>query len=256
MATDRRGRRWSRDELIIVFNLYCRLPFGQLHRGNPDIIKVAGLIDRTPDALAMKLVNIASLDPVQQKRGVRGLKNVSSLDREMWQEFHKNWESMAIKSEEAVDRLAGDATSHVSELRGDMRETETTATTRIRLVQRFFRNTVISAYDSKCAICQIAEAEFLNASHIVPWSVDQSLRANPTNGISLCALHDRAFDRGFISLSDSMTLLISDSLRNIEPPDVIDSGFLKYDAKPIAIPSRFAPNRDAVKYHRESIFRG
>ena len=35
-------RNWSRDELLAAFNLYCRTPFGRLHRGNPDIIALAG----------------------------------------------------------------------------------------------------------------------------------------------------------------------------------------------------------------------
>ena len=25
---------WSRDELILAINLYCKLPFGKMHKGN------------------------------------------------------------------------------------------------------------------------------------------------------------------------------------------------------------------------------
>jgi len=42
---------WTRDQLLIAFNLYCQLPFGKLHKSNSDIIKYAKIIGRTPSAL-------------------------------------------------------------------------------------------------------------------------------------------------------------------------------------------------------------
>lgn len=64
-----RGKRWSRDELIVAMNLYCKLPFGQLDHKIPIIIEVSQKLGRTPSSLAMKLVNFASLDPTLQARG-------------------------------------------------------------------------------------------------------------------------------------------------------------------------------------------
>jgi putative restriction endonuclease len=58
--------RWTREHLLIALNLYCKLPFGKLHRGNPIIVEVAAKMGRTANSLAMKLCNFASLDPVQQ----------------------------------------------------------------------------------------------------------------------------------------------------------------------------------------------
>ncbi len=37
-------RAWNRDELLVAFNLYCRLPFGRYHHGNPDVIKLVGVL--------------------------------------------------------------------------------------------------------------------------------------------------------------------------------------------------------------------
>ena len=73
--------RWTREQLKLAFNLYCQLPFGKLHKGNKEIIELAGLIGRTPSALAMKLCNIASLDPVIISSGRKGLSGASELDR-------------------------------------------------------------------------------------------------------------------------------------------------------------------------------
>ena len=60
---------WSRDELMIAMNLYCKLSFGQIHQRTPIIIEVSQKLGRTPSSLAMKLVNFASLDPDLQARG-------------------------------------------------------------------------------------------------------------------------------------------------------------------------------------------
>lgn len=44
---------WTRDQLLIAFRFYCRTPFGRLHYRNPEIIRLAEVIGRTPSALAM-----------------------------------------------------------------------------------------------------------------------------------------------------------------------------------------------------------
>jgi putative restriction endonuclease len=78
---------WSRDELILAINLYCKLPFGRLHRGNSGVIHLAKLIGRTSNSVAYKLVNFASLDPSLKARGIKGASNASNLDKEIWNEF-------------------------------------------------------------------------------------------------------------------------------------------------------------------------
>ena len=62
-----RSPRWTRQQLKLAFHLYCQLPFGRLHRRNPEIVDLAELLGRTPSAVAMKLVNFASLDPAITK---------------------------------------------------------------------------------------------------------------------------------------------------------------------------------------------
>ena len=69
--------KWTRAHLLIALNLYCKLPFGRLHRNNPIIVQVAEKMGRTPNSLAMKLCNFASLDPVQKARGIKGLAGAS-----------------------------------------------------------------------------------------------------------------------------------------------------------------------------------
>ena len=90
---------WTKEQLKLAYHLYCQLPFGKLHSRNKEIVQLASLIGRTPGAVAMKLVNFASLDPKITGSGRRGLGNASDLDREVWSEFHADWdlEQLTIK---------------------------------------------------------------------------------------------------------------------------------------------------------------
>lgn len=77
-------RLWTREELMLAINLYAKLPFGKMDHRNKEVQQLAILINRTSDAVARKLGNFASLDPVQirdngQKVGSNPLKPLSVL---------------------------------------------------------------------------------------------------------------------------------------------------------------------------------
>ncbi|MEO6070275.1 MAG: hypothetical protein ABIN57_03905, partial [Chitinophagaceae bacterium] len=93
---------WTREELILAINLYCKLPFGRLHRNNPKVIHLANLIGRTENSVAFKLVNFASLDPSLHARGIKGASNTSNLDKEIWNEFYNNWGGLGYESEKLL----------------------------------------------------------------------------------------------------------------------------------------------------------
>src|SRR5437879_13633614 len=97
--------KWTRDHELIALNLYCKLPFGKLHRHNPVIIEVAEKRGRTPSSLSMKLCNFASLDPVQRARGIRGLPGATRQDKAMWDEFQGHLATLAPESEEMLHDL-------------------------------------------------------------------------------------------------------------------------------------------------------
>lgn len=59
MSTTRKP--WSREELLILLNLYEKIPFGKFDQGNPVLVDVARRMERTPGSVAMKLSNLASL---------------------------------------------------------------------------------------------------------------------------------------------------------------------------------------------------
>jgi len=253
-----RAKNWSRDELIVAFNLYCRIPFGRLYKTNPDIVNIAKSLGRTPSALTMKMVNFASLDPFHRKRNVKGLQHGSKQDMVIWDEFHENWESLAYESQKSLGKLSietkQDYTLHESLLKKDIL-TESHKLTRVRLVQSFFRDAVLSSYDYSCSICKIRLHKMLNASHIIPWSIDKSRRADPCNGLSLCVFHDRAFDRGLITIDENYQIEISKEVKSTEIESNLHKiGLIEIEGQKITLPKKFNPDKEALAYHRDNIF--
>lgn len=93
---------WTKEELILTINLYCKLPFGKMHKSNRDVIILSEIIDRSPSAIARKLGNFASFDPTLKDRGVKGLTNAGKLDKKIWDEFYNNWDAALIESEQLL----------------------------------------------------------------------------------------------------------------------------------------------------------
>src|SRR5512137_2855403 len=90
---------WTRDELILAINLYCKTPFGKIHYRNPNIIELASKMGRSPGSVAYKLANFAHIDPSLDRKGAS---NVSKLDKQVWAEFYNNWDEMAFESEKLL----------------------------------------------------------------------------------------------------------------------------------------------------------
>jgi putative restriction endonuclease len=245
-------RLWNREELIMAINLYCKTPFGRLHKGNPEIIKLSQILGRTPSALAWKLVNFASLDPSLQARGIKGAKNTSKLDKEIWDEFYNNWDNLAFESEMLLykkDYLGQFKTTQELKI-GKEKE----RIVKTRLNQSFFRSTLLASYNNKCCITGISNTNFLIASHIVPWSVDKKNRLNPRNGILVNSLHDKAFEYGYITITTDYKILVCSELLNSKE-NADNEYFKKIHLKDLILPSRFLPDIEFIKYHNQEKFR-
>ena len=255
---DGKRRDWTRSELILAFNLYCQIPFGRIHMRNPQIIQLAARIGRTPSAVAWKLANFARLDPTLAERDIKGATHGSRQDELIWNEFEGNWEALAYESELLRLESSGQAAESADPAEvtvvdtfplGETRE----ALVRVRINQAFFRRTVLSAYGSKCCITGIDAVELLNASHIKPWSEDIPNRTNPQNGLCLNAFHDRAFDKGLITISDEFKVKLSPKVATREGL-AWRSMLLDYDGVAIRLPAHFLPSQEFLKYHRKHKF--
>lgn len=129
-------------------------------------------------------------------------------------------------------------------------DTHTTVKTR-GSAQKAFAEVVKANYGSQCAITGIKNKNFLVAAHIVPWSVDQTTRLDPSNGICLSLLVDRAFENGHLLVDDDLTIRIDwdrvgndDALRSILQP---------YDGTKLRVPKNGKPKLDYLQRRREFV---
>jgi putative restriction endonuclease len=247
---------WHRDQQLLALRLYMRMPFGRLHGRNPEIIKLADAIGRTSNALAMKACNFASLDPAFRRTNRRGLTGASTSDRQIWREFAENPEQVAAEAEEMFARLEPSASGERDvEIQIPTGETDVMRLVRARRVQSFFRAAVITSYGGRCAISGLPVPELLVASHIIPWSESVARRADPTNGLCLNALFDRAFDRGFITVSEDHRVIVSERLKSAAETSALACSLEEAAGRELIMPERLPPAPDALDYHRRHVFR-
>jgi putative restriction endonuclease len=248
---------WTREETIIAFNVYCKIPFKNSSKSNPTIIKYANIIGRSPSALNMKVGNFGRLDPELKKQGIVGLAHGSKMEEEVWEEFNGNWEKLAYESELLISKFANKPIEKTAEIEiDDIREgIEREAIVKQRVNQSFFRSAVLSSYYFKCCITGLSIPDLLNASHIIPWSKNEKERLNPRNGLCLNALHDRAFDNGYITITNDYKVQLSKAFKDYEKEIAVQEYFSKYDSVKIQIPDKFVPSKEFLDYHYHHIFK-
>lgn len=240
--------RWTEDELRLALALYCQLPFGKMHSRNPEIVQLAERIGRTPSAVAMKLVNFASLDPEIVASGRAGLGNASALDRLVWGKFQQNWErELLLAAEELEPALAEPPVS---------KETTRRAEVEIRTKQALFRRMVLSSYAGMCCMSDLSEPRLLVASHIVPWNTGRDQRLNPRNGLCLSVLHDKAFDRGLITVDLDLTVRVSSEISRLRDDKFLLSTLVEMDGRKIRLPEKFSPVAEFLEWHNKHVYIG
>ena len=247
---------WSRKELIVAFNLYCKTPFTKINASNHNIKELAKTIGRSDSAVALKLANFARLDPALQQRNISGMSHGSKGEIEIWHEFNANWEELAFESERILSEFKEIDVDNIEQLNDpDFHKEglEKENLVKIRVNQSFFRKTVLASYDHRCCITGIGISELLIASHIVPWSADKKNRINPCNGLCLNAFHDRAFDRGFITITPDFEIVVSEIIiKSKQAPSMF---FSQLFDKKITLPQKFLPEKNFLEYHNKYIFK-
>lgn len=260
------GSRWTEYDLLIALNLYHKLTFGQMHARQPLIIEVAEKLGRTPNSLAMKLCNLASLDPALKFRGIKGLQGASELDQEMWTRFHEQISEQAPASEEAfrsLYQLPEDAEITVlpkegvtARIRSGPPTTDIMASVKMRRGQEFFRESVLNNFNGKCGITALPIRELLVASHILPWASHPAERLNIANGLCLSRVHDAAFDRGLITFSESLKLQLSVQLKAYLGNSAANDMFGRYEGQALQVPDdAILPGGAFLANHRAYIFK-
>lgn len=252
-------RLWTREELILAINLYCKIPFGKMHNRTPEVQELARLINRTPGSIARKLGNFASFDTTLKARGIGGLPNASKLDGDVWKEFYNDWDGALIESEKLLAKKKNTTIEKLNHI--DEKDLLKVGLVKIRLVktrvnQSIFRKMILATYNNRCCITGMSNPELLLASHIVEWSKDEKNRLNPMNGLALNALHDKAFECGLITIiAEDYKIKISSKFKLKNAPQSIFQNFLEFDGKEIILPDKFLPGKEFLKVHNDNRFK-
>jgi putative restriction endonuclease len=244
---------WTREEHIIAFNVYSSIPFGQIDEDTPEVQRLAKLVGRSVGAASRKLANFARLDPALKQRGIKGLTHGAKGEEDVWNEFSKDPEGLALESERLVAVRLGRSIEATSEIEtDDLPEAgiEREALVMLRVKQTFFRRRVLSAYRFRCCVTGLTNRQLLVASHIMPWADDAANRLNPRNGLSLNALHDKAFDRHLMWIEDGFIVRLSPKICESDGASKLTVDWLmSFDGKPLMLPENFQPDPALIAKH-------
>lgn len=245
------NKPWSKEETIIAFNLYCKIPFKDCNKNHPTIIKYAQLLGRTPSALNMKIGNIGRLDPDLTKKGITGLTHGAKLEEEVWAEFYNNPESLAFESERLIAQISKQETDNSSDFNPENfpQGIDKEIIIKQRINQNFFRATVMCSYNFSCCISGVSNIELLEACHIVSWSQDSINRTNPKNGLCMNSFFHKAYDKHLMAITPDLLIIFSDKLLD----NIKDISFANYlhqiNGKKIIMPNKFHPQKEFLEIH-------
>ena len=121
-----------------------------------------------------------------------------------------------------------------------------------------FRENILRAYEYRCAVCGFdvklgLRPVALEAAHI-KWrqtgGPDQEV-----NGLALCSLHHKLFDRGAFTLSNELEILVSDDAHGT-------AGFhewlMRFHGEKLNVPQRqtYYPSENFTRWHVREVFQG
>jgi len=120
-----------------------------------------------------------------------------------------------------------------------------------------FRSKILTAYENKCAICNFRAIYNgytigIEAAHI-KWHQAEG-PDSIENGVALCSLHHKLFDRGIFTINDSMKIKVSEKVIGNE---AFDELMLRYHGKELIKPIRptYYPKEDFLEWHVREVFK-
>ena len=106
-----------------------------------------------------------------------------------------------------------------------------------RLHQAAFRQKVLVAYRTRCAVCRLRHGQLLDAAHILPDSHPHGEPVVP-NGLALCKIHHAAYDANIVGIRPDLVVEVSEPvLREIDGP-MLRYGLQELHGSKLAVPRR------------------
>ncbi|QCR22339.1 HNH endonuclease [Pontibacter sp. SGAir0037] len=121
-----------------------------------------------------------------------------------------------------------------------------------------FKKLVPQVYNHTCCMSGMRLVSshgysMIDACHIVPFSLSKDDKVN--NGLALCPNLHRAFDRGLVSVSEKLRILVSDAIAE----DLTNAyALLHLRGKTLTLPfgEKHFPSAANLAWHREQVFKG
>ena len=121
-----------------------------------------------------------------------------------------------------------------------------------------FRVNILKAYGNKCAVCGFDmtlrhQPVALEASHI-RWHQAEGPDTEE-NGLALCSLHHKLFDRGAFTLSEQQEVLVSN---DVDGSVGVEEWLMRFHGEKINLPQRqpYYPAPEFIGWHVKEVFKG
>jgi len=139
----------------------------------------------------------------------------------------------------------------------DARHAYLTATVKVRLQQRSFREKVLDAYRSQCSFCRLKHRELLDAAHIIPDTYPEG-KPTITNGIALCKLHHSAFDSFILGVTPDYIIRVREDVLEEKDGPMLQHGLKGLHKTKLILPvSRSQwPSKEALDWRYSRFTRG
>lgn len=124
-----------------------------------------------------------------------------------------------------------------------------TASVKVRLHQRSFRERVLRAYNNQCSLCRLKHLELLDAAHIMPDNEEEGLPL-VNNGLSLCKIHHSAFDTYIIGITPDYKIKVRHDILHETDGPMLKYGIQSLEGHNIILPnnSKNWPNKEKLDY--------
>lgn len=130
-----------------------------------------------------------------------------------------------------------------------------TASVKQRLHQRRFRELVVSAYRTQCAMCRLRHGVLLDAAHILP-DRDERGRPEVPNGLCLCKIHHTAYDVNIIGVAPDYRIHVRRDVLEEHDGPMLRHGLQEMEGITLQLPrSRDLRPREEFLEERFSRFR-
>ncbi len=245
--------RYTKEQEILIIDLYTRTPTSRIRNSNPDIVELCRFFNdhgmpTVVSGIRNKMENLKSVDPDYVSDGRVGRTKMAKSLRELWDAEMET--GFAHLDEHVADAIAA------IESGSSNRPSGTPPQWSSRTGQAAFRERVLTAFGGQCCISGMSNPSLIQACHIKPYTTchdegraDQEMDVR--NGLCMNVLFHKAFDAGLFTIDEQHRVLLSESIKD-HPTE--DEYFSRYDCMHIHETTRTHIGPDYLEYHRKNIF--